>query len=142
MWQHVLLANAASTLALTGLIWMVQLVHYPLLASVGAAEFPAYHAAHARRISWIVAPLMGVELLSTGWLVVFRPEELPATAVWVGAALVAFVWGVTAVVQVPQHARLARGRDPAVLRSLVRLNWLRTLAWTARAALVVWMLAR
>jgi hypothetical protein len=39
--------------------------------------------------------------------------------------------------QVPLHTRLARGFDPAAHRQLVRTNWLRTLAWTLRALLLL-----
>ena len=46
-----LLLQLGTTLPLVGLIWLVQVVSYPLFARVGAAEFPAYHAAHARLIS-------------------------------------------------------------------------------------------
>jgi hypothetical protein len=38
------------------------------------------------------------------------------------------------------HARLGQGADEAALRRLVRTNWIRTLAWTARGVLVLWML--
>ena len=63
------LAHAASTWALVGLIWIVQLVHYPLMATVGTPQFPSYHAAHAQRITWVVAPLMLAELATAGLLV-------------------------------------------------------------------------
>ena len=42
---------------------------------------------------------------------------------------------------VPMHERLGRGFDPAAHRRLVATNWIRTIAWTARGALVLWMLA-
>lgn len=42
-----LLTQLASTLPLVGLIWLIQVVSYPLFAKVGAAEFPAYHAARS-----------------------------------------------------------------------------------------------
>jgi len=44
-------------------------------------------------------------------------------------------------VQMPLHGRLGReGATSAAVTALVRSNWLRTAAWTARAALAAWML--
>lgn len=38
-----------ATAAMVGLIWFVQVVHYPLFASVGADGFTDYETAHRRR---------------------------------------------------------------------------------------------
>ena len=59
-----LLAHVAATAAMTGLIWFVQLVHYPLFARVGVADFTAYEREHVRRTGLLVAPLMLLEALT------------------------------------------------------------------------------
>jgi len=135
-----LLLQALSTLALTGLIWFVQVVHYPLLGRVGRSEHRAYHAAHVRRTGWVVAPLMLAEA-GTALALALRPGGLPPGAAWAGLGLVGFLWASTFLVQVPCHERLARGFDEAAWQRLVRTNWLRTGAWTVRAGLVVWLLS-
>jgi hypothetical protein len=61
-------------------------------------------------------------------------------SVWLGFALVLVIWIATMTTSVPMHARLGQGADEAALRRLVRTNWIRTLAWTARGVLVLWML--
>jgi hypothetical protein len=43
---------------------------------------------------------------------------------------------------VPQHRRLERGWGERAHRALVRGNWLRTAAWTVRAALALAISAR
>lgn len=134
--------HMGSTLALTGLIWLVQVVQYPLFAEVGAEAFPRYHAAHTRTITFVVLPLMGAELV-TGLALALRPPPSVAPPwLWLGLALVGVVWMSTAGVQVPRHAALADGFDPAVHRALVRGNWLRTAAWTARAVLLLFLTGR
>ena len=40
----------------------------------------------------------------------------------------------------PRHNLLAAGFDAAVIDSLVASNWIRTIAWTARAGLAAWFL--
>ncbi|MCO4774240.1 MAG: hypothetical protein KDA24_29705 [Deltaproteobacteria bacterium] len=136
-----LLLHVAATLFMTGLIWFVQVVHYPLAARVGEAAFPAYQAAHMRMTGWVVGPPMLLELAMTGLLVVARPEGIPAWAPWLGAALLAVVWASTAFLQVPAHEALLAGSDPRLVDRLVQGNWVRTAAWTARAGLALAMVA-
>ncbi len=137
--MRLLLVQLLSTLAMFGLIWFVQVVHYPLFLQVGAQEFPAYEAAHANRTTWVVAPLMLLELGSSLALLVlrWRPGSVSATGAWAGAALVGLIWLSTALVQVPLHNRLHAGYSASVIRRLVATNWVRTAAWTARAVLVL-----
>jgi hypothetical protein len=136
----ILLTNAAATLFLVGLIWMVQVVHYPLFNMADRANFTAFEAAHSNRITLIVGPAMLLEIITAGWLLVSRPDGIPAWTVWVGAVLVGVAWLVTAFLSVPQHAILSGGFDQTAYRALVDTNWIRTIAWTARGAMVLWML--
>jgi hypothetical protein len=135
-----LLANTGSTLYMTGLIWFVQIVHYPLFAAVGRAEFPAYSRAHQTLTTLVVGPPMLVEALTAGLLIVMRPPAVPAWAAWTGLVLVGIIWISTATMQVPSHARLVGGFDESTGAFLVHSNWIRTAAWSARGALVLWML--
>jgi hypothetical protein len=132
-----LLAHAGATLLLTGLIWFVQVVHYPLFGLAGATGFRGYAEAHSRRTTWVVGPPMLVEAATAALLVIADPRALTV----VGAALLALVWLSTAVLQVPCHARLGAGFEAAVHARLVRTNWLRTVAWTGRAAIAVALVA-
>lgn len=136
------LAHLGATLAMVGVIWTIQVVHYPLFGQVGASSFGAYHAAHTHLITWVVGPLMLVEVAAAGLLLASRPAAVPGWAVWVGAGLLALIWGSTALVQVPLHGALSGGFDEATHRWLVQSNWIRTAAWSARGALALWMAAR
>jgi hypothetical protein len=116
--------------ALVGLIWIVQLVHYPLFSYLDPARFNAAMAFHQNAITPVVVPLMIVEL----GLALLRTysERTPAAAV--GFLLVLLVWGQTFFIQVPLHQRLLAGGDTAAtVSALVRSNWGRTLTWTLRS---------
>lgn len=126
---------------MTGVIWFVQVVHYPLLAHAGEEGFAALAAEHQRRTGWVVGPPMAVEAATAVALLAWRPDGVAPAAAWTGVVLVAGLWASTWAMQVPRHRELAVGWDPAAHRSLVRGNWVRTGLWTARAALVVGMLA-
>ena len=130
-----LAAHAAATWALVGLIWTVQVVHYPLFAHVGGDEFRRYHARHTRQITWIVAPLMAVELVTASLLFVdgARPPWL-----FLSVPPLAFNWLATWRVQIPLHDRLAAGFDADTHRRLVAGNWWRTAAWSLRGACVLY----
>ncbi len=119
----------AATWALIGLIWTIQLVHYPLFANVGRESFVAYHLRHTRRITWIAAPLMLGELVTAG-LLVFGGSRDP----WLLASLVplGFNWLSTGLVQIPLHQKLAAGFDVRGHQRLVATNWWRTMAWSLR----------
>lgn len=136
----ILLANAAATLFMTGLIWFVQIVHYPLFASVGTAEFAAYSRSHQSLTTFVVGPPMLVEALTAVLLVSSRPASVPAWMPWTGLVLVGIIWLSTAALQVPAHARLAGGFDGATAAALVSTNWIRTIGWTLRGVLVSLML--
>lgn len=127
--------HAVPTLCLTGLIWFVQVAHYPMFASIPAGDLPAYEQRYTRRVTWVVAPLMFAEVGASLWL--WWSLEAERTLTTVGLALLAVLWLSTALLQVPCHHALAQRADAATVRRLVRTNWIRTAAWTARAVLAV-----
>jgi len=125
-----------------GLIWFVQVVHYPLFARVDERRFAAYEAAHQQRTTLVVAPLMLVELATALWIAAGIGELAASVPRWMaltGLALVGINWLSTGLVQVPLHRRLAHGYDARTARRLVTTNWLRTAAWTARGVIAVGM---
>jgi hypothetical protein len=135
----VIFAQAAATLFLCGVIWMVQLVHYPLFAKVGSTVFVDYERDHQHRISWIVVPAMLVELATALWLAWKVPAGIPPVVPRTGIGMVVLIWLATWLGAVPCHRALARGFDPGVHARLLRVNWLRTAAWTIRGGLALWM---
>ena len=134
----VLLSQLAVTWFLAGLIWTIQVVHYPLFAAVGQDRFVAYETSHARLITLVVGPAMLLEVALAGLFLTIRPAGVPAWLAWVGAGLVGVIWLSTALIQVPAHGRLAEGFDASTHALLVGSNWIRTLAWSARALLLAW----
>lgn len=130
----VLRAQLASTVFMTGAIWWVQIIHYPLFAQVGPEAFTSYHKRHVDVTGWVVIPPMLLELGTAFMWVALQPSSVLA---WLGLALLGLVWASTFFVQVPLHGRLQQGLQPESIRSLVASNWLRTVGWTARAALLL-----
>lgn len=132
-----LAAHAFVTLFMTGLIWFVQVVHYPLFDRVGKPDFAAYEAHHTRRTGRLVG---GPMLLELG-LAVTLAWSPGGTLAWCGLGLLGIIWLSTAVGQIPTHRLLKRGFDQAAHKRLVRGNWVRVIAWSMRGQIAILMLA-
>jgi hypothetical protein len=118
---------------MTGAIWVVQAVHYPLFAAVGRAGWGEYEAAHRRRITPVVGPVMLAQAAVAVALVLDRPGSLTA----LNLALALGLLGATVSVFGALHGRLERGWDGAVHRRLLRLNAVRAGAWTVQVAVAL-----
>lgn len=137
--RALMMFHVMATLFMVGVIWFVQIIHYPLFAHIGTADFVAYEQAHARRTVWVVGPPMLIELITGILLLWVRPAGVTLTHSMLGVALIAVVCFSTQFVQVPCHARLSQSFDPSVHRRLVTTNWVRTATWSLRGLLVIWM---
>lgn len=135
-----LLVHASATWFMVGLIWFVQVVHYPLFASVGTEHFADYEVRHARFTTFVVGPTMLVELVCSLLLVIVDLAPLGASLPWTSLALLIVIWLSTFFIQKPAHEKLATGFDLDVHAKLVSSNWLRALAWSIRGILSIWML--
>lgn len=134
-----LLAHAGATVFMVGLIWFVQVVHYPLFAGVGREGFAAYHALHSRRTGWVVGPVMAAEALCALALLVRRPAGVRPGLALAGLVLLGVVQAGTAFLAVPRHGVLGGGFDERTHVLLVATNWVRTAGWTARGVLALAM---
>lgn len=135
--KALILVHTATTLMLVGLIWTIQLVHYPLFNKVGNQTYIAYQVSHMNRITLLVLPLMLIELI-TAFMIVFTPiEGIPRLVSWVGLVLVLLIWGLTGLVNAPQHMELAQGFDTNAHQALMTTNWIRTVLWTVRGCIVI-----
>lgn len=142
-WQPALLAaQAVASGAMCGVIWFVQIVHYPLFARIPSADGRVYAVENQRRTAWVVLPFMLVEGATAALVAVFPPAGVGWPAALAGAVAVVALWASTLAVQMPLHGRLAAaGHEPATVAALVRSNGVRTMLWTFRAVLAAWMLA-
>lgn len=133
----ILIIHLASTLGLTGLIWFVQIVHYPLMNQVDERAFARYHREHVRRTTSVVAAPMIVEAVTAAAIAIEPPARIPEWQAWLGLLLVGVIWASTVMLQVPAHRRLEQGFLGRTHRRLVATNWMRTAAWSLRAVLVL-----
>lgn len=122
-----------ATSAMAGLIWFVQLVHYPLFDRVGRDRFIAYETGHQRRTSWVVGPLMAIEGVTALVVAAVLRDDVGLVLVLCGLVLLAVIHSSTVFLQVPAHRALSDSYDAQVVRRLVRSNWIRTAGWSLRS---------
>jgi hypothetical protein len=133
-------AQVVGSVGMFGVIWVMQVVHYPLMRFVSGEQFARFETAHRVRISWVVGPLMLVEGVCVLAFVFAAPAGMPGWLPWAGAIAEAVAIGTTVLVSAPLHERLNAHFDPATLDRLIATNWIRTIAWSARAGLAIAML--
>ena len=135
-----LVVHLVLTAAYAGFQWTVRVLVYPQFAEVPPTAFAAYERSHQRRITWLVGPLFLGQGGTTLALLVARPAGTPLLPVLAGAACLAVVLGVTALLAVPLHRRLDRGWDAAAHRRLLRVDAVRVAAASAGTAAAMWAL--
>ena len=140
-----------ATAMMTGIIWFVQVVHYPLFTKIPVAGFVDYDQAHTVRTGWVVAPLMLVELgTALALLLAWSPEGVarglgsfatdPLYLTALGCLLL--IWISTFFLQVPLHGTLSRQADQGAVLLLISTNWIRTILWSVRLVLLTLLLPK
>lgn len=125
------------TLYMTGVIWFVQLVHYPLMGKIGEEAFLEYELHHQNRMFWVVGIQMVIELVTGIWLLLqqsYNPLQ------WWNVLLLLVIWASTFFIQSPLHNKLGNGYRVEWQQKLVDTNWVRTVAWTLRSLILCSML--
>jgi hypothetical protein len=123
-----------------GSMWTLQLMHYPLYASIGAGEFRAYIEANNRSaVLPAIVPALAFFVASIVTAAVTRREARVAAIVQVVASV--GVIASTARWQGRLHAALARdGYSAERIAELVSTNWIRTALLTVSLVAALYLL--
>lgn len=133
-----ILIHFSLTLFMTGLIWIIQVVHYPSMRFLDVKLWEEAHEQHVKYISMIVVPIMILELLTAVYVLYHSAMFL----YWVNFVLLIIIWLSTFLLQIPRHKRLLKDYNLKYLNHLIKWNWIRTISWTARAALLFFILVK
>lgn len=127
------LLNVLVTGYLLGLIWLVQLIHYPGFLFVSPSHFLDFHQRHSSVLGLLAGPAMIFELVIAMILLILDPHWISGLSLFV----VMGTWISTFSLSVPLHHRLANGFDRELILRLVSTNWIRTILWTLKAGLIL-----
>lgn len=136
----ILILAFAFTLFNTGLIWTVQLVHYPGFLKVGQESYIDYQQFHMRSITSLVGPSMLLELVFSV-ILLFMITQMPGRAIYIASFLILMgIWFHTAFWASPIHGKLLSGYNETLAKALINANWWRTIGWTLRSILLGYVL--
>jgi len=131
--MSLILINLCVTIFMTGVIWIIQLVHYPSFRYVDEGHWSQAHQHHVNQISRVVAPMMILELGFRVWWLYQEISYLTISA----TILLAVIWASTFLIQVPIHDKLESHKSEPLIDRLVKSNWIRTIAWTLSSVLLL-----
>lgn len=137
--EVVFIINILTTFYMLGIIWFVQIVHYPLFSFASKESFPEFAKEHSRLSTYVVILPMIVELISSFVLIFLVKSFELKVCFFIGLLLVLIIWFSTFFLQVPQHKKLGNGYDQKANKYLVNSNWLRTVCWTLRSIICIYL---
>ena len=109
------------------LIWIVQRIVYPGFLYYNSKDLINWHRSYTSRISFIVMPLMLIQL---GISIYQLTIEIDLYSV-LSVIIIVLIWISTFSQFVPVHAKISKGEaNQKMLDSLVKKNWIRTFLWT------------
>jgi hypothetical protein len=127
----ILLIHLSTCLLMTGVIWIVQVVHYPTFRFINNSNnnnFNLFSSFHVKSIGSIVVPLMLVEAITATLLVI----KYSSKAIYINFSLLIITWLFTFLVSMPLHKNLQKRHDFLAIEKLIKTNWSRTILWTIR----------
>lgn len=145
------LTHYAATLLMTGIIWMVQLAHYPAMVYCDRESFREYSAKNQEWTSWVVISPMCTELVTAVSLLFAMRQGAERTGMRLDAGspmfrasvvILLIIWLSTFLIQVPIHRQLLAGWNETLIQRLVATNWIRTIGWSLRSILLTTQLIR
>ena len=134
--NFVLLGHLIFTSIMTGVIWVIQIVHYPSFHFIEKELYTAFQKFHMNKISIIVMPIMLAELI-TG-IMLFLDKSFKSPFLIISIIILVLIWLITGVFFTKAHNELIAGYQELVVNQLVAMNWIRTLLWTLRLLLLTY----
>ena len=124
-----------ATSMMVAIIWIVQILHYPTFLFINKKQYTDFQQFHMNKISYIIVPIMAVELFSgLGILFIIQIQQI---SFYVSFALLILIWMITGLLFTKYHSDLSKKYNEETILQLIRFNWIRTLFWTIRFALLL-----
>lgn len=122
-------SNLIVSSILFGLILVIHFVHYKSFNFIDIEKFVEFHKFHTKNISFLVIPLMIIEVVISIIICYFYFSILSL----INLSLVALIWITTFLLQVPSHNKLSTGKSITEIEKLVSGNVFRVYLWFFKA---------
>ena len=131
-YEHIAVTNFALTWFMVGLIWLIQIVNYPLFRFVEKKDFVNYHKSHVKRITPIVSSIMTLEACIAVLLLMIPTSDANKGLALINLLFLAGIWLSTALLQLPMHNKLNILNNSRTINQLIISNWSRTVLWSLK----------
>ena len=120
---------------LVSLVIITQFITYPTFLHINKDKFSEYHRKYVNKISFIVAPVMLIELLTLSLIAYFSGEFLIIKSL----ILLLVIWLTTFFIMIPSHNRISKSFNKKEIISLINYNWVRTILWSFKLLLIIFL---
>ena len=120
---------------MVGVSLITHFVTYPSFRLIKSNTFSEFHKSYTKKMLFIVAPVMILELISSLLLVIFDISD-NHTEIGLLITLI-LIWLLTFFTIVPIHNKLTVNYNKDLNQKLIKLNGLRTILWILKLILFI-----
>ena len=120
---------------LVSLVFMTQFITYPTFLHIDKDKFSEYHRKYVNNISFIVAPVMLIELLTLLLIAYFSKDFLIIKSL----ILLLVIWLTTFFIMIPSHNRISKSFNKKEINRLINYNWIRTILWSFKLLVIIFL---
>ena len=120
---------------MVGVSLITHFVTYPSFRLIKSNTFSEFHKSYTKKMLFIVAPVMILELISSLLLVIFDISD-NHTEIGLLITLI-IIWLLTFFNIVPIHNKLTVNYNKDLNQKLIKLNGLRTILWILKLILFI-----
>ncbi len=124
-----------TNLIMVGVSLITHFVTYPSFKLIKSKTFSEFHKSYTKKMLFIVAPVMILELISSLLLVIFDISD-NHTEIGLLITLI-LIWLLTFFNIVPIHNKLTVNYNKDLNQKLIKLNGLRTILWILKLILFI-----
>ena len=124
-----------TNLIMVGVSLITHFVTYPSFKLIKSSSFSEFHKSYTKKMLFIVAPVMILELISSLLLVIFDISD-NNTEICLLITLI-LIWLLTFLTIVPIHNKLTVNYNKDLNQKLIKLNGLRTILWILKLILFI-----
>ena len=132
MWDFLSEINKLGNALMIGVSILAQFIIYPSFKKPDFKSFKTYHLNYTKKMFYIAAPIMLVELFSSIFLVYKYPSIIYLTSLFI----LILIWILTFVFIVPIHNFLAKMNNKEKVDKMIKLNGLRTIFWVFKYSII------
>ena len=124
-----------TNLIMVGVSLITHFITYPSFKLIKSSSFSEFHKSYTKKMLFIVAPVMILELISSLLLVIFDVND-NNTEICLLITLI-LIWILTFLTIVPIHNKLTVNYNKDLNQKLIKLNGLRTILWILKLILFI-----